>query len=39
MDELKTWIDGRDVMKLFNEVLSDLLLELGIGDPTQEKKR
>jgi hypothetical protein len=39
MAELKTWIDGRDVMKLFNEVLADLLLELGIGNPTEEKKR
>lgn len=39
INELKTWIDGREVMKLFNEVLADLLLELGIGNPTEEKKR
>jgi hypothetical protein len=37
LDELKVWIDGKDVMKLFNDVLSDLLLELGIG-ANQEKK-
>jgi hypothetical protein len=39
IDELKTWIEGKDVMSLFNEVLADLLLELGIGNPTEEKKR
>jgi hypothetical protein len=39
MEELKTWIDGQDVMKLFNEILNDLLIELGIGNPTEEKKR
>ena len=37
LGELKVWIDGKDVMKLFNDVLADLLLELGIGD-SQEKK-
>jgi hypothetical protein len=37
LDELKVWIDGKDVMKLFNDVLADLLLELGIGE-SQEKK-
>lgn len=37
LDELKVWIDGKDVMKLFNDVLSDLLLELGVGE-SQEKK-
>ena len=37
LEELKVWIDGKDVMKLFNDVLADLLLELGIGDG-QEKK-
>jgi hypothetical protein len=37
LDELKVWIDGKDVMKLFNDVLADLLLELGIGE-NQEKK-
>ena len=36
-DELKVWIDGKDVMKLFNDVLADLLLELGLGE-SQEKK-
>lgn len=39
MQELKTWIDGKDVMNLFNEVLADLLLELGIGAVAEEKKR
>jgi hypothetical protein len=38
MEDLKTWIDGKDVMKLFNDVLADLLIELGMGDQTQEKK-
>jgi hypothetical protein len=37
LDELKVWIEGKDVMKLFNDVLADLLLELGIGE-NQEKK-
>lgn len=37
LDELKIWIDGKDVMALFNEVLADLLKELGIED-NQEKK-
>jgi hypothetical protein len=37
LEELKVWIEGKDVMKLFNEVLADLLLELGIGE-NQEKK-
>ena len=37
LEELKIWIEGKDVMNLFNEVLADLLLELGIGE-TQEKK-
>jgi hypothetical protein len=38
MEDLKTWIDGKDVMKLFNDVLADLLIELGMGEQTQEKK-
>jgi hypothetical protein len=25
-------------MKLFNDVLADLLLELGLGEKTEEKK-
>jgi len=37
LEELKIWVEGPDVMKLFNEVLADLLLELGLGE-TQEKK-
>ena len=37
LDELKIWIEGKDVMKLFNDVLADLLLELGVGE-NQEKK-
>ena len=37
LEELKVWIDGKEVMKLFNDVLADLLLELGIGE-SQEKK-
>jgi hypothetical protein len=39
LEELKTWIDGKEVMKLFNEVLADLLLELGLGLESEEKKR
>jgi hypothetical protein len=38
LDELKIWIEGKDVMKLFNDVLADLLLELGLGEKTEEKK-
>jgi hypothetical protein len=38
MEDLKTWIEGKDVMKLFNDVLADLLIELGMGEQTQEKK-
>jgi hypothetical protein len=37
LEELKIWIEGKDVMKLFNDVLADLLLELGLGE-SQEKK-
>ena len=37
LDELKVWVEGKDVMKLFSEILADLLLELGLGE-TQEKK-
>ena len=38
LDELKVWIEGKDVMKLFNDVLADLLSELGLGENTEEKK-
>ena len=37
LEELKIWVEGKDVMKLFNEVLADLLEELGISE-NQEKK-
>jgi hypothetical protein len=37
LEELKIWVEGKDVMKLFNEVLADLLEELGMGE-NQEKK-
>ncbi len=37
LEDLKVWIDGKEVMILFNDVLADLLLELGIGE-SQEKK-
>lgn len=37
LNELKTWIDGKEVMTLFNDVLADLLKELGI-DENEEKK-
>lgn len=37
LEELKIWIEGKDVMKLFNEILADLLLELGLG--TNEEKK
>jgi len=39
LEEFKTWIDGKEVMKLFNDVLADLLQELGLNDSTEEKKR
>jgi hypothetical protein len=38
LEELKIWVEGKDVMKLFNDVLADLLLELGLGEKTEEKK-
>jgi hypothetical protein len=38
LDELKVWVEGKDVMKLFNDVLADLLLELGLGENTEQKK-
>jgi hypothetical protein len=37
LEELKIWVEGKDVMKLFNDVLADLLDELGMGE-NQEKK-
>lgn len=37
IDELKVWIDGKDVMKLFNDLMADLLLELGIGESKEKK--
>lgn len=39
VDELKLWIDGKEVMKLFNAVLADLLEELGIGEAVLEEKK
>jgi hypothetical protein len=39
LEELKTWVDGKEVMTLFNEVLADLLQELGLNESTEEKKR
>jgi hypothetical protein len=39
LEELKTWVDGKEVMKLFNDVLADLLQELGLNESTEEKKR
>ena len=40
IDELKLWIDGKQVMKLFNAIIADLLDELGIGEAVlgEEKK-
>jgi|LakMenEpi03Aug12_release.lakeMendotaPanAssembly.Ray.scaffolds.fasta_scaffold19992_4 hypothetical protein len=38
LDELKTWVEGKEVINLFNDVLADLLLELGIGENTEQKK-
>jgi hypothetical protein len=38
LDELKVWIEGKDVMKLFHGVLADLLLELGLGENSEQKK-
>jgi hypothetical protein len=37
LEELKIWVEGQDVMKLFNDVLADLLEEIGITE-NQEKK-
>lgn len=39
VDELKLWIDGKEVMKLFNAVLADLLEELGIGEAVLGEKK
>jgi hypothetical protein len=38
MDDLKIWVEGKEVMKIFSAVLTDLLDELGIGDNSEEKK-
>lgn len=38
VEEIKLWIDGKELMKLFNLVLADLLDELGIGEQTEQKK-
>ena len=35
--ELKIWIDGKEVMNLFNQVLADLLQELGVGEAEEKK--
>ena len=39
IEELKVWIEGKQVMKLFNGVLPDLLDELGIGEAVLEEKK
>lgn len=40
VQDLKLWIDGKEVMGLFNAVLADLLIELGMGEevPSDKKK-
>jgi hypothetical protein len=38
LDDLKIWVEGKEVMKIFSAVLTDLLEELGIGDVVEEKK-
>jgi hypothetical protein len=38
MEEIKLWVDGKEVMSLFNGILADLLLELGVGENTEQKK-
>lgn len=39
LEELKTWVDGQEVMQLFNQVLADLLIELGLGTEPEAKKK
>lgn len=38
IEEIKLWVDGKEVMALFNAILADLLLELGLGENTEQKK-
>jgi hypothetical protein len=37
LEDIKNWIDGKEVMKLFNAVLADLLEELGINEAVEKK--
>jgi len=37
LEDIKNWIDGKEVMKLFNAVLADLLEELGINEVIEKK--
>lgn len=38
LEDLKIWVEGKEVMKIFNAILTDLLDELGIKDQSEEKK-
>lgn len=38
LEDLKIWVEGKQVMKIFNAILPDLLDELGIGEQNEEKK-
>ena len=38
LEDLKIWVEGKEVMKILNAVLTDLLDELGIGEQREEKK-
>lgn len=38
LEDIKIWVEGKEVMKIFNAVLSDLLDELGVKDNSEEKK-
>lgn len=35
--ELKSWVDGEELLKLFSEVVSDMLSELGVTDQKKTK--
>ena len=38
LEDLKIWVEGKEVMKIFNAILTDLLEEMGVGEQTEEKK-
>lgn len=38
LEDLKIWVEGKEVMKIFNAVLTELLEEMGVGEQNEEKK-